>query len=156
MLLHLFYCVVWFWFLFVLDLKIYLNGLENKCKKRRAYLLPGGLEARPSRPASPFPRCWAVEAEPAFPRSSSRPRGPAQESQHARPPFLVSLTNRPHMSVASLFSVSWPSQRRARSQPNQNRFSRDFNPNWGVPTLYKLEPSLPPSFLLGFWVVALP
>jgi hypothetical protein len=51
--------------LFDLDLKIYLNGLENKCKKK-SLLAARRLEARPSSPAPSFPRCWAARAESDF------------------------------------------------------------------------------------------
>jgi hypothetical protein len=43
-----------------------------------------------------------------------------------------------------------------RSSPNQTRFSQNFDPSWGVPTPYKLEPRLYPSVLLGFRVIILP
>jgi hypothetical protein len=138
-------------------------GFENlfkwfgkKCKKRKSLPAAWRLGGLPEPACFSLPSLLGQRAEPVFPAPPRAHVGRPRNHSHVRPPFLASLTNRPHMSVASLFSVSWPSRRRARSQPNQNRFSQDFNPNWGVPTLYKLEPSLPPSFLPGFWVVALP
>jgi hypothetical protein len=92
--------------LFVLDLKIYLNGLENKCKKReKRKSLPaaGGLENRPDRPVS-LSREWAElsRAFPFFPH----PRGPAQSRcSSALPPSLVSLTGGTRRSAASSLSV---------------------------------------------------
>jgi hypothetical protein len=58
MLLHLFYCVLWFWFLFDLILKSILKWLwkqiqmrKEKKKKKNLTCVAGGLEACPSRPA---------------------------------------------------------------------------------------------------------
>jgi hypothetical protein len=72
--------------LFDLDLKIYLNGLENKCKKR-AYLLPGGLRPARARLLLPSLAVGLPEPSPTF-FSSSRPRGPAQELQQCAPSLL--------------------------------------------------------------------
>jgi hypothetical protein len=76
MLLHLFYCVVWFWFIFDLDSKSILKWLwkqieMRKEKKKEKETLPvvGGLDAYPSRPA---PSSLAV--------------GPSEPS--SLPPFL--------------------------------------------------------------------
>jgi hypothetical protein len=63
--------------LFVLDLKIYLNGLENKCKKGKSLPAAGGLEYRLDWLVS-FSREWAElsQAFPFFPRRVGRPREP--------------------------------------------------------------------------------
>jgi hypothetical protein len=158
MLLHLFYSVVWFWFYLIWIWKFILNGFGKqiyKIKEKKKPYLCSRRPGSPPKPASFFlPRCWVTRAR--FSISSSCPRGPAQEPQPRAFLFLVSLTNRSHLSVASFFSVSWPSRRRVRSSPNQTQFSQDFDPSWGVPTPYKLEPLLYPSVLPGFRAVIFP
>jgi hypothetical protein len=51
-------------FLFDLDLKIYLNGLENKCKKGKSLCAAGSLEAHADWPALLFSQVG--RAEPSF------------------------------------------------------------------------------------------
>jgi hypothetical protein len=69
---------------FDLDLKIYLNGFENKYKKRRkAYLLPAAW--KPAQAGLPFPpSLMGRRTRARFPSSSPRPHGPTQAITAAR------------------------------------------------------------------------
>jgi hypothetical protein len=147
MLVHKFYCNEWFDWIS----KIVTNFIWDKfwktnvyINKERAYLLLAAWKT--AKPAC-FSSLLGRRAKPEFSPLILCPRGPAQEPQ-SRVPSLPGLAeNRPHMSVASPFSPSWPSRTLTQSPPNQTRITRDFHPNWGVLALYKLEPSCHLSFL---------
>jgi hypothetical protein len=102
MLLHLFYCVVWFCFYLIWFQNPFLKwlwktNLYKKRKKNKTYLLPVQPVAwRPARACFLLlSRSWATEPSPEFPPFLSCPRGPAQEAVAAHLPSFVSLTQGP-------------------------------------------------------------
>jgi hypothetical protein len=84
--------------LFVLDLRSIFKWLGKQIqiiKKERTYLCSRRPGSRPSRPALLHLAVWAEPNRARFPFPPA-PRGPAQETVGAPPPFLASLMSGPH------------------------------------------------------------
>jgi hypothetical protein len=135
MLLHLFYCVVWFWFLFDLNsksifkmaLETNLNEKRKEKEKRNLTCAAGGLEACPSRPALLYFAVGPSEAEllcPLFPTPAWAGLG-AVATPRSLPCFTDERT--PHVS----HTPSSSRRDRAGDEHHRNRIhrgNRDFYP----------------------------
>jgi hypothetical protein len=86
-------------------------------KKKKSSPAARRLGGPPEPDAPPLSRCWAAQRALVFPRYSSHRVGRPRNHRRARPPFLVSLMDRPHMSVV----FSTPSRGRAGDELDLNR-----------------------------------